>query len=277
MIKGVAAKVILDDVMYDGTLFSSLGYIICDFNYSDGFNTTPIGIGLTFNQVSINGGKRHALVSTNYEQPLEFEFDICKDREKVNDYAISEQEFEDLMYWLNRGYFAEMVLYGDMGELYFNASSNVQKVYLGGTVVGAHISVTTDRAFALSKPESRFYKITAANQKISVPYISQESETYPEVEITCTSSGDLLITNGLTGSTTEILGCKKNERIKLSGETLIAQTDSTTHELWNSFNFVFPTLGFIYENGVKNANNEITVSLPCTIKMVYQPIIKNLG
>ncbi len=268
---------IIDDVMYDGTLFSDLGYTICDFDFSGGFNITPVATGLTFNQVSINGGKRHALVNTNYEGPLEFEFGVCKNREMSDEYIISEEEFEDLVYWLNRGYFAEMVLYGDMGELHFNASSNVQKVYLGGNLIGIEVSVTTDRPYAFSETERVTRRTTEKNQTINVSYYSQQPETFPEIEIECLENGDLIITNDLTGSVTEIKDCKKNEKISMSGETLIAQTDNTTHELWNSFNFVFPTLGFIYKNGLKETKNKITISLPCTIKFTYRPIVKNLG
>lgn len=271
---------IIDDVSYDGTAFSELGYTICDFEYSDGFNEVSVATGMTFNQVKINGGAWHPLVNTSYEEPLEFEFGIVKDREQIEnpeDYVITEEEFQDLVDWLNRGRFTEMIVVGDMGELYFNASSNVSKVYIGGQLIGAKISVTTDRPYAMQPAETAKRKTTKNNETITVNYYSQKAETYPEVEIVCGAAGDLVITNELTGSVSEIKNCRKNEIIYFSGETLIAKTNQTTHELWDSFNFVFLTLGATYVKGIKVMKNPIAISLPCEITITYRPVLKNLG
>ena len=73
------------DFVYDGKSLSSYGFIICDFEASDGVSEVDTGSVLTFNKTPMNKGQYHALTSSNYEQCFNLSFDICKDPDIYGD------------------------------------------------------------------------------------------------------------------------------------------------------------------------------------------------
>ena len=67
------------DFEYDNHFLSDFGFIICSFD-SKGIETVSNGSKITFNKVSAQGGSKHELVSTEYEDCLETTFQISKAR-----------------------------------------------------------------------------------------------------------------------------------------------------------------------------------------------------
>lgn len=92
------------DFEYDNQYLSDYGFIICDFNFSSGANEVDAGSTITFNKISRHSGKRYGLSSTQYDECITTSFDICKNPDIYDpeDMEISNDEYRDIMRWLNR-------------------------------------------------------------------------------------------------------------------------------------------------------------------------------
>lgn len=263
------------DFEYDGVRLSALGYIVCTFDSGDGFTNASIGNELTFNQVARNGGRRFGLTSSEYQDPYETDFGICKDPDKTNpdEMEFADDEIRSLMRWLNRADFHKFRTYSDIERdtLYYNVSFNLEKVVIAEKVVGMQVHLIADRPFGYGDTETVNLSLTAS-QTASFNMISDEiGHFYPKIEITIGEAGDLTLTNNMTGSKTIINNCAANEKITFSGDTEIVSTNVQTHHLYDDFNFEFPTIG----NEYLNNTNTFTSTLACTIKIQYEPIIKS--
>ena len=95
------------DFEYDGQHLSDYGFIVCDFNEASGANTASAGSKITFKTVPKHKGKKVSLTSSQYDECAQATFDICKDPERydVDERWITNDEYRDLMRWLNRNQF----------------------------------------------------------------------------------------------------------------------------------------------------------------------------
>ena len=56
------------DFSYDGKNLGDFGFILCNFGGSKGLETVSDGCQITLNTVSVLGGSKHRLTSTEYEE-----------------------------------------------------------------------------------------------------------------------------------------------------------------------------------------------------------------
>lgn len=96
----------------------------------------------------------------------------------------------------------------------------------------------------------------------------EEGYIYPEMEITVKKDGNLMIHNSIENRETYIANCKANEVITLN-YPVIKSSDSS-RKIQNDFNWTF----FRVANTYDNSRNDLVVSLPCSIKIKYSPIVK---
>lgn len=96
----------------------------------------------------------------------------------------------------------------------------------------------------------------------------EEGFIYPYAEITVKSDGDLRIHNAIENRETYIANCKANEVITM--DYPIIKSSDSSHNIQNDFNWNF----FRVANTYKNSRNDLTISLPCSIKIKYSPIVK---
>ena len=66
------------DFSYGEKSLSDFGFILCNFGGSKGLETVSDGCQITLNTVSVLGGSKHRLTSTEYEDCLEDVWQICK-------------------------------------------------------------------------------------------------------------------------------------------------------------------------------------------------------
>ena len=88
------------------------------------------------------------------------------------------------------------------------------------------------------------------------------------MEITLAGDGDLEITNSINDVDMIIKDCTSGEVITINYPIIVSS--NLNHLIQNSFNWQF----FRIENNYHDNENIVTVSLPCTIKMKYSPIVK---
>ena len=96
----------------------------------------------------------------------------------------------------------------------------------------------------------------------------EEGYIYPKMEITVKADGNLTIYNSIENRETYIANCKTNEVITL--DYPVIQSSDLSHNIQNDFNWTF----FRVANTYDNSRNDLVISLPCSIKIKYSPIVK---
>lgn len=257
------------DFEYDNRNLSDFNFMICNFG-DKGLDTVSNGSKITFNTVSTLGGLKHELISAEYEDCLETTIQICKNYCNSDVGEISSTEFRELTKWLCRKkYLKFKPLSEEYIDLYFEASFNVSKIEIDSRLVGLELEVVTNRPFALKEPRTINIKNLSENGKHSINDIShEEGYIYPYTEITILEDGNLNIYNAIENRDTYIANCVSGEIITL--DYPVIQSSISSHNIQNDFNWNF----FRIANTFENSRNDITVSIPCTIKMKYSPIVK---
>ena len=257
------------DFEYDGLRLSDKGFVICKFD-SSGVETIENGSVITFNTVSTMRGVKHELTSVEYADCLTATFQICKNLCLDKNEEISLEDMRDIMRWLNRkGFHKFKLLDNEYTGIYFEASFNVSKIEVGGRLCGFELEMFTNRPFAIHEPATVFIKNEVANEIKSV-YSKSDDEgyVYPNMEITITESGDLEIYSIREDRTMVIRNCVAGEVITV--DYPIISSSLSSHKIQNDFNWRF----FRIASSFKNRLNEIKISIPCTIKMTYSPVVK---
>lgn len=257
------------DFEYDGKNLSDFGFIICNFG-SKGLETVTDGSSITFNTIPTLNGSKHELTSTEYESCLEATIQICKHSCANGVQEITATEHRNLTKWLNRKRFLKFkVLDEDYIDLYFEASFNVSRIEINGRLYGLELEVITNRPFALKEPKIINIKNLVRDGKHSLNDIShEEGYIYPHTEIIVNESGNLNIYNALENRNTYITNCVAGEVITM--DYPVIQSSISSHNIQNDFNWNF----FRVANTFENSRNDLTISLPCTIKIKYSPIVK---
>lgn len=257
------------DFQYGERNLSSFGMVLCNFD-SKGLETIE-GVEITFNTVSVLNGIKSELVNVVYEQNLETTLQICKYSCDNDIQEITPVEYRNLTRWLLRKKFIKLkFLDEDHIDIYYEAVfTNVSKIEVDGKIVGLELQVITNSPFAFKEPKTITIKNEVVDGKHSVNDTSyEEGYIYPYTEITIEESGDLNIYNELEDRNVVIKNCIEGEVITM--DYPIIQSSKSSHNIQNDFNWNF----FRIVNTYENSRNDLTISLPCTIKMKYSPIVK---
>lgn len=262
------------DFEYDGQYLSDYGFIICTFDNS-AENTVSAGSKITFNTVARYRGKRYSLTGTQYNECITATIDICKDPDLYSDLRISNDEYRDIMRWLNRNEFLKFQILNedkDQETCYYKASFNISKRIVNGDLYGLQLTMETDKPFGYGQELTVSLTISDTTKAYILSDMSDEiGYTYPSVKISCDRSGDLTIHNEMEDSTMVIKNVSVGEEITIDGSTQIIESSLDSHKIYDDFNFEFFRIG----NTINDRSNRITASLPCTLELTYTPIIKD--
>lgn len=257
------------DFSYDDKNLSDFDCILCSFG-DKGLETVSDGCQITFNTVPTMGGSKHNLTSVQYEDCLETTLQLCKHSCNGGIQEITESEHRELTKWLSRKKFLKFkILDENHIDLYYEAVFNVSKIEIDGKLFGLELEVKTNRPFALKEPRTIIINNTVQNGRHSINDTSyEEGYIYPHVEITINQNGNLKITNAIENRDTYVANCKVGEVITM--DYPVIRSSDLSHNIQNDFNWVF----FRIANTYDNSRNDLTVSLPCSIKIKYSPIVK---
>ena len=257
------------DFEYAGRNLSEFGMMICNFG-DKGLDTVSDGAQITFNTISTLGGSKYELTSAEYEECLETTFQICKYSCTGDIQEITTVEHRELTKWLSRKRFLKFKpLSEEYIDLYFEASFNISRIELDGKLYGLELEVVTNRPFALKEPKTTVIRNTVQNGRHSINDISyEEGYIYPYTEITISESGDLNIYNAIESRNTYVANCIAGEVITM--DYPVIKSSVSSHNIQNDFNWNF----FRVANTYENSRNDLTISIPCTIKVRYSPIVK---
>lgn len=258
------------DFSYDDKKLSDFGFVLCNFGGSKGLETVSDGCQITFNTVPVLGGSKYNLVSTEYEECLEDVWQICKHSCKGGVQEITETEHREITKWLNRKRFIKLKILDESHiDIYYEASFDISKIEIDGRLFGFELAVKTNAPFSRKEPRTIKIINTTENGKHSINDTSyEEGYIYPYVEVTVNEDGDLDIYNAIEDRITYIANCKKGEVITM--DYPIIQSSLLSHNIQNDFNWNFFRIANTYEN----SRNDLTISLPCSIKIKYSPIVK---
>ena len=257
------------DFEFDGKRLSSFGCVVVSFG-DKGLDTIN-GAEINFNTIPSFNGSKHHLVSTTYEDCLITTIQIAKYSCATDIQEISSTEFREISFWLNRRKFLKFkILDEDHIDLYYMASvTSIGRIELDGRLMGLELHIMTNSPYAFKEPKIITIKNTKTNGAHYINDTSyEEGYIYPETEITINQSGDLKIYNAIEDRTTFIGGCIAGEIITMNYPVITSSKSS--HEIQNDFNWNFFRIANTYEN----SRNDLTISIPCTIKLKYSPIVK---
>lgn len=264
------------DFEYDGKTLSSFGFIACVFDADKGVQTSDYGIEITFNTTETKHGEHYLLTSTQYDDCVSATFDICKDSDKYDDLEITNDEFRKISRWLSRKEYLPFRVIDSEHETdacYFDASFNINKIYIAEKLYGIELSMVTNRPYGYG--QKQIVKLDISDTSKQYTFTDKSDEVgyiYPDVEITCNASGNLKLKNENAGNTTVINNVINGEIINIDGTTMQISTSKDSHtKLYDDFNYSFPMIVNEYDNIV----NTFTSSIPCTVTFSYNPIIKN--
>ena len=261
------------DFEYDGQCLSDYGFIICDFNGQSGATAISAGSNITLNTISRNKGKKRSITSVQYDSCIQATFDICKNPDVYGtDLKITNEEFRDIMRWLNRKEFLPFQFlregFFEYDACFYNATFNLEKIEINTSLCGLRLSMETDMPYGYGIEQT----VTISTGSTCVlAYGDEIGFIYPDMTIICEANGELHISNETYGVDTVIKNCSKGEVITINGDTRIVYSSMKSHAIYNDFNFQFPILG----NDYHNRNNIISINLKSTVEMKYKPIIKD--
>ena len=266
------------DFEYDGQYLSDYGFIICSFGGSSGTDTASAGSTVTFNKVSRHSGKKYGLTSTQYDECIEATFCIGKDPSIYgkDNMQITNDEYRDLMRWLNRREFLKFQLLGgddyDGETCYYEASFNIGKIKIDEILCGMELTMITNKPFGYGQEQSITWNVSDTTKPYILSDISDEiGYTYPSMVIEINSNGNLSLHNEMENCTMVINNCKVGEIITIDGDTQIIKSSYDSHHIYDDFNFEFFRIG----NTISSRSNKLTCSLQCKIEFKYSPIIKD--
>ena len=257
------------DFEYDNKNLSDFGFVICSFG-DKGLETVSNGSQITFNTISTLGGLKHKLSSTAYEDCLGTTIQICKSSCGTDVMEISSTESRELTRWLNRKKFLKLrILDKEHIDVYYEAAFNISRIEMNGKLYGFELEVITNRPHALKEARTITIKNTSKNGTYSFSDTSyEEGYIYPYMEIAVLQNGDLNIHNALENRNTYVANCIAGEVITM--DYPVIRSSISSHKIQNDFNWNF----FRVANTFENRKNDLTISIPCTIKIKYSPIVK---
>ena len=266
------------DFEYDNQYLSDYNCIICDFDYSGGTKTADAGSKISFEKVSRNSGKIHTLVSAKYEECIQTSFAICKNPDLCKTYEdryITNDEYRDLIRWLNRREFLRFRLLSDeyTDTCYYNASFNIETITIADRLVGLQLTMETDKPFGYGELVSYKYVFTEnVTQKKMIDVSDEIGYIYPDIKIKATSTGSITLKNIETDSTMVIANCTENEIINIIGSEKIITRSLAAHDIYSDFNYEFLKIGNTFNNNI----NTIQCTGTCEVTISYYPIVKNI-
>lgn len=258
------------DFVFDERTLSSFGLIMVNFGGSKGLEIIE-GVEIKFNTIPSFNGSVYHMVSTVYENCLETVVQVAKYSCYTDLQEISPVEFREISSWLNRKKFLKFkILDEEHIDLYYMASViGISRIDIDGRLMGLELKIITNSPHALKEPKTIVINNKVRNGKHSINDESyEEGHIYPHTEITVAQAGELKIHNAIENRDTVIKNCVAGEVITM--DYPVIKSSVSSHNIQNDFNWNF----FRVANTYENSRNDLTISIPCTIKVRYSPVVK---
>lgn len=228
------------DFIYDGKRLSDLGFIVCGFKGNDDFYT-PNMANLSFNIQSVFDGKKGIVTSVKYDDFIKDSFYICKlnciyGNGKLE--YITVEELSTITRWLNQKKMCSFKpLLNGLESIHYMGSFNVKPVYSQRDIVGIELEFISSYPFGYYDNLLFRFDIDNTNNTKVIHDLSDEvGYIYADMDITCKSSGDMIIKNSIEDRDVVIKDCRENELISLTYPMI---KSNMRDDIQDSFNFKF--------------------------------------
>lgn len=262
------------DFEYDGINASDYGLVICSFDGTD-LETVSTSSEISFNFVPVHNGNLFCLTCSTYKDNPQYTFQICKSNcyGKLESFELD--EIRRIYRWLNRndGMHKLRILKNGYENIIFEGSFNVQSIVMDSEVYGFELTFYSNRPYAVE--DNVQYTINATTNDFKFGFNDSSDNIgyiYPDIEIKCNASGDLEIHNDIEDRTTIIKNCTQGEIIKIDKYMNISSS-VLSHKIFDDYNFI----PFRIANKFNKTKNNLTISIPCEIKIKYNPAVKGVG
>lgn len=257
------------DFSFRGETLSSHGYMLCDFSGASSGGAIATDSQRSFTQMSMLGGKQLPILYYRYDTGLTIQLSICK-IDTGSDMRIAPYDAQKLKRWLESPTSEKLrFLDSEYSGIYWEGTFNVNEYRISGEIYGFNIEFTATAPWGYKDDVIKTGTVQANGTVTIYDSSDDEGYIYPDVRIKILSAGDLHITNSFDERETIITDCEQNEVIHIN-HFLQLYSDSTTHDIYNCFNYRFMRI----HNSYDNTENTLTFSLPCEYEIAYKPIAK---
>lgn len=287
------------DFEFNGVKASDVNLAIVDFGSTSREGVVSSGGETTFNTSKPANSKKWNFHGSHYEEQLSFSFQVGRinlNRRPQEVLPASSYEKAYYMRWLCRkdGYKYLRFLQNGYENIFYNAKIDLEWIDYGGCTYGAELTVTCDAPFGYSPLQSCGTRLSSGSSFTIYNDSDETGALIPQlVEIEILAGGDFRLSNSLDpllmvnyldlSGDTVIRGCKKGETITINGITKQIATNLPSHDIANSFNYVYPrliNLDEVYPGGLGTAKsisslrkNVFTLSgCSAAINMAYRTI-----
>lgn len=243
------------DFIFNNTLASSMGLMICSFNGGD--DAVVNGGEVTFTVSKPPSNNKWSFHGYTYESQLTIQFSIGKTEcdNFDDDYALSQDEQSTIMRWLQKYDGFHWLAFDQDGfeDVWYNVQINPVPHYISGVVAGYDITCTCDSPYGYSQ-EIEISKTIASEQysPIFIDYSDKEGEIHPYTEIKAKGNGEMQVRFGVCNvddnrDFTSYLYSKDVIVSNVTNNTIL--TFDEDYSLFtgindiNNFNFTFPFIG----------------------------------
>lgn len=248
------------DFTFCNKKLSDFGFVIANFDSSSDDSASCGNIEIVTTRPPMN--TKNIIHGVSYGEPIKLEFQVVKfDFSKCicSENPVTDEEQENLMRWLVKTSYNYINF--DDGDVYFNVTMNVVPKKVGGVIRGFEITATNDSVYSYSK---EYTTTLLSGENTFIDNSSVVGYTYPELTITASGDGDVIVEN-TSDRKTLVENCVANEVIKIDCEHAIITSSIGSHNLSSDFNFVF----FRFYNTEDSRLNAINVS-NATVQMTYR-------
>ena len=287
------------DFEFNGVKASDVNLAIVDFGSPSREGVVSSGGKITFNTSKPANSKKWNFHGSHYEEQLSFSFQVGRiNLNKRPQEVLPASSYEKAYYmrWLCRkdGYKYLRFLQNGYENIFYNAKIDLEWIDYGGCTYGAELTATCDAPFGCSPLQSYETRVSSGNSFTIYNDSDETGAVIPHlVEIEILSDGDFRLSNSLDpllmvnyldlSGDTVIKGCKRGETITINGLTKQIATSLPSHDIANSFNYVYPrliNLDEVYPSGLGTAKsisslrkNVFTLSgCSAAISMAYRTI-----
>lgn len=246
------------DFEFNGVKASDVNLAIVDFGSPSREGVVSSGGKVTFNTSKPANSKKWNFHGSHYEEQLSFSFQVARiNLNRLPQEVLPASPYEKAYYmrWLCRkdGYKYLRFLQNGYEGIFYNAKIGLEWIVYGGCTYGAELTVTCDAPFGYSPLQTYEARVPAGGSFTIYNDSDETGSVLPCLaEIEILTDGDFRLSNSLDplimvnylnlSGDTVIKGCKRGEVITLNGRTKQVGTNMPSHDIANSFNYVYPRL-----------------------------------
>ena len=256
--KEVVLWMVATDFEFNGVKASDVNLAIVNFGSPAREGVVSSGGKVTFNTSKAANSKKWNFHGSHYEEQLSFSFQVARiNLNKLPQEMLPVTSFEKAYYmrWLCRkdGYKYLRFLERGHENIFYNVKTSLEWIVYGGYTYGAELTVTCDAPFAYSPLQTYEARLSSGNSFTIYNNSDETGYIIPQlIEIEILTDGDFRLSNSLDplimvnyigqSGDTLIKNCKKGESITINGETKQIATNLVSHNIAESFNYVYPHL-----------------------------------